>query len=144
MAKFEPRAREEKAKPEDFTKPSKDVASHLSENATKAVLTDAIKGITLNLFSTYSLFRYRTKQREETPTMTLTGPEKQPVSISAECENLRVGINRLREQLSGYVEIANELEKVGWSLEELLAKDKALAQPFLDVGILAVNPDDLK
>jgi len=144
MPKFESRAHDEKVKPEDFTKPSERIADHLAENATKAVLTDAIKGITLNLFSTYSLFRYRTKQRKETPTMMLTGPEKQPVSISAECENLRVGINRLREQLSGYVEIANALEEVGWSLEELLAKDKALSEPILDIGMLAVNPDDLK
>ncbi len=144
MPKFESRDRKEKAKPEDFTKPAEGVATHLAYSATQTVLTDAIKGITLNLFSTYSLFRYRTKQRKETPTMMLTGPEKQPVSISMECENLRVGINRLREQLSGYVEIANELEEIGWSLDELLAKDKALAEPILDIGMLAVNPDDLK
>ena len=144
MAKFESSSRSEKAKPEDFARPSDAVAGYLAESATKAVITDAIKDITLNLLSTYSLFRFRSKQRKETPTMMLTGPKNQPVSISAECEELRVGFNRLREQLSGYVEMANELEKVGWGLEDLLANDQALAEPILDIGMVAANPDDLK
>lgn len=126
------------AKPEG---PNRD---YIAESVTRTVLTEAIKNITRDLLATYTLFRFRISQRKEIPTLMLKDPNGKPVSLSGECENLRQKINWLREERARYVALANDLQAAEWDADELLENDKALAQPILDIGAVALNPDDLK
>lgn len=125
-------------------KPEGEFKALVAENVTKLVLTDALKNITRDLLATYTLFRFRMGQRKEMPALMLKDPNGNPVSLSAECETLRTKINWLQEERARYVALANDLQAAEWDADELLEKDEALAKPILDIGMVAIDPKDLK